>query len=80
MELAGNGQVALEKVKLTYANFQLILMGIFKIASLTFLGVRIAFIMLDIHMPVMDGLTCARLVRQFEKERIYIYLLLLSAI
>lgn len=22
----------------------------------------------DIHMPIMDGLTCARLVRQFEKE------------
>lgn len=48
VELAGNGQVALEKIKLTHGNFQLILM--------------------DIHMPVMDGLTCARLTRQFEKE------------
>lgn len=48
VELASNGQVALERVKKNHDHFQLILM--------------------DIHMPVMDGLTCAYLVRQFEKE------------
>lgn len=48
VELAGNGQLALERIKVHHDEYQLILM--------------------DIHMPVMDGLTCAKLVRQFEKE------------
>ena len=37
VELAGNGQVALEKIKLTHGNFQLILMGILALCIFYFL-------------------------------------------
>lgn len=72
VELAGNGQVALEKIKLAHGNFQLILMGIQQWNRIALLSAITWYtlINLDIHMPVMDGLTCARLVRQFESERI----------